>query len=110
VIRPVRIVGRVVFAGMLSACLISGAGADGIGYDPPKGFIPDAATAVRVAEAILIPIYGQATIAGERPFKAELRNGVWIVTGTLPPGYVGGTATIKISKSDGKVLYVMHAE
>jgi hypothetical protein len=28
-------------------------------YVPPKGYIPDAATAIRVAEAILIPYTGR---------------------------------------------------
>src|SRR6478735_2100529 len=65
-----------------------------VGYSPPDGFVPDAFTAVAVAEAILTPIYRAKTIASERPFKAVLHDGVWFVTGTLPRSAAGGTAEV----------------
>jgi hypothetical protein len=54
------------------------------------------------------PIYGDDTIAGEKPYLARLNNGVWTVEGSLPNGWVGGTAYIEINKADGKVLKVTH--
>lgn len=77
-------------------------------YKPRTGFIPDAATAVRVAEAILIPIYGEQNIIAERPFKATLKGSIWTVVGTLPSHLTGGTAIVKLSKADGRVLFVVH--
>lgn len=43
-------------------------------YIPPQGFVPDAATASRIAEAVWIPIYGEKHIAAEKPFKVTLRE------------------------------------
>jgi len=77
-------------------------------YLPPNGFVPDAATAARIAEAVWIPIYG-AQIVREKPFKATLKGDVWTVTGRdLPPGTVGGVAEAEISKRDGRILRVIH--
>jgi hypothetical protein len=78
---------------------------------PKDGFVPNAATAVKVAEAVLIPIYGQAQINQERPFKAELTGDVWRIAGTLncgTPECEGGTAVVKISKTTGEILFVTH--
>src|SRR6266699_3692242 len=61
------------------------------GYVPPSGFVPDSATAVRIAVAVWIPIYGASQIRSEQPYVAKLRGKVWSVTGTLPPGWIGGT-------------------
>lgn len=52
-------------------------------HRPPKGYVPDETTAVRIAEAVLSPIYGEEQIKNERPFKGRLVEGVWIVSGTL---------------------------
>ena len=72
------------------------------------GIVPDAGTAIKVAEAILIPIYGEDQIAKERPFVARLYGGTWIVTGTLPPNFLGGTAVVKLKKLDGRVVFINH--
>ena len=39
---------------------------------PAGGYVPDALTAVKIAEAVLVPVYGEQKIASERPFKAKL--------------------------------------
>jgi hypothetical protein len=78
---------------------------------PKNGFVPDANTAVKIAEAVLIPVYGEKKISGERPFKATQQGDVWRVTGTLncgAPNCVGGTAVIRISKTTGEILFVGH--
>jgi hypothetical protein len=82
-------------------------------YVPPHGFVPDSATAARIAEAVWIPIYGEASIARQRPFRAELRGGVWTVRGTLPrarPGWAraGGVALAQIAKRNGRIIRVTH--
>jgi len=78
------------------------------GYKPEKGYVPDTQTAIKIAEAILAPIYGEENIQNERPFRAALKNGVWIVTGTLPKNVAGGSAVASISKDTGCVLGVTH--
>ena len=79
-------------------------------YVPPDGFVPDAATAARIAEAVWIPIYGAEQIAKERPFKATLKGDVWTVTGGLSPNTVGGVAEANVSKRDGRILRVIHGQ
>src|SRR2546423_422572 len=79
-------------------------------YVPKEGFVPDKATAIRMAEAVLIPIYGEAHIIHERPFKAMLKDSVWYVKGTLPKHFLGGVAMVRLSKHDGRILYVMHGK
>ena len=81
------------------------------GYVPPNGFVPDSGTAVRVAVAVWIPIYGASQIRSEQPYVATLKDGVWTVTGTLPRQYnLGGVAMARISKRDGRILFVLHGQ
>ena len=76
---------------------------------PKNGFVPDESTAVKIAEAVAIAHYGEKTISEERPFRARLRGDTWTVMGTLhPEGVFGGTAVVKLSKTDGRVLFMIH--
>lgn len=78
---------------------------------PKSGFVPNAETAVKIAEAVLVPVYGEKKILSERPFNAKLEGDVWTVGGTLhcgAPHCVGGTAEVKISKSTGQILQMVH--
>lgn len=75
-----------------------------------QGFVPDEATAIRIAEAVLIPIYGQASLNKEKPFKATLTNETWIVKGTLPKGFKGGVAIVELSKKDASISRVSHGK
>jgi hypothetical protein len=82
-------------------------------FTPPSGFVPDATTAIKVAEAVLVPVYGDKVIASERPLTVSLgRNGIWTVSGTLHcPGESdcdGGVAIVRIAKVDGKILSMIH--
>ena len=78
------------------------------GYTPPNGFVPDAKTAISIARAILIPIYGAKQIAAEEPLKATLKDDLWIVSGSLRRGRAGGVAEAHIRKSDCQVVLVIH--
>ena len=80
------------------------------------GFVPDAKTAIKIAVAVWEPIYGEATIAKERPYTARLdTNKVWIVEGSLRKDWFGGpvfggTAIAEIAKSDGRILRISHGK
>ena len=83
------------------------------GRAPINGIVPDSATAVRIAVAVWIPLYGEASIMKEQPFVAVLQDSVWTVRGTLAscgPNCVvtGGTVEAKIAKRDGRILFVTH--
>jgi hypothetical protein len=78
------------------------------GYQPPQSMVKDTVVAERLAEVILESVYGRDVIRREKPFHAELRGDVWVVTGTLAPGMKGGVAEIHISKKTGEVVYLIH--
>jgi len=86
----------------------------GHGYKPESGYVPDSRTATMIAEAVLVPVYGEKQIESERPFTAKLKDGIWTVTGTLrcPDGRVcdGGVAEVRISKDDARILYMLHGK
>jgi hypothetical protein len=79
-------------------------------YKPKDGFVPDAATAIKIAVAIWAPIFGDAKIAVEKPYHATLKDGIWIVEGSLPEGYVGGVARAEILKEDGRIVSISHGK
>ena len=84
--------------------------------------VPDAATALSIAEPALIKTYGKRQIDYERPLTATLDDGIWRVSGTLccPDSKgqrtcevgkcVGGVAVLKLRESDGKILSVSHTK
>ncbi|MGN7812863.1 YbbC/YhhH family protein [Flavobacterium sp. 22076] len=72
-----------------------------------KDLVPDNETAIKIAETILVPIYGKK-IYEQRPFVARLKSpNVWAVEGTLHTTK-GGVAYIEIQKKDCKILKVYH--
>ena len=75
---------------------------------PKQGPVPTVAAAISIAVKLWSPIYGAEHIARERPYYALLKNGIWTVHGSLPPRTAGGTAILKIRKSDGAVLLLSH--
>lgn len=90
-------------------------------YRPKAGFVPDSATAIKIAEAVLTPVYSEDKIVAERPFSAELKGDVWTVAGTLhctdergkpvPSDYChGGVATVRLSRIDGRILFMIHGK
>lgn len=73
-------------------------------------FVPNAETAIKVAEAIWLPIFGNG-IYEKKPFKAELLNNeIWIVKGSLKPEEIGGVPIIKIQKKDCKIIELYHTK
>lgn len=49
-------------------------------------------------------------VAGYKPYRAALRDGVWHVFGTLPGDCAGGTPEARVRDSDGKALDVFHTQ
>jgi hypothetical protein len=94
----------------LCASLLFAADAEKHNYKPKDGYVPNAKTATKIAVAVWEPIYGEQLIAGERPYTAELTNGIWVVQGSIPKDYVGGVAIAEIAKDDGRILRVSHSQ
>lgn len=81
-----------------------------------EGLVPNEEVAIKIAEIILVYIYGEDVIIN-RPFIAELIDDgtIWYIKGTFPhenePGYWGGGVPyIKIAKSDGRIIGFIHQE
>jgi len=72
--------------------------------------IPDRKTAIEVAEPILFKGYGEDHIIGEKPYNVYSIDGYWILTGTLPKGYHGGTFLIILAAKDGRVIKIIHGK
>jgi hypothetical protein len=80
-------------------------------YRPEQGYVPDATTAIAIAQAVWLPIYGKKTLDNERPFQAALKDDVWTVKGTFHSSHKdarGGVAVAEISRIDARVLRVSH--
>ena len=76
---------------------------------PKDGFVPDKETAVAIAYAVAVPVYGKDHIDGELPLRAELKDGVWMVLGTLHcESCEGGTLVLEIEKASGRILHMTH--
>jgi hypothetical protein len=99
-------------------CLLLAAATFGQDAVPKKGYVPDSATALKVAEAVLIPVYGQQKVDSQRPFSAKLEDDVWTVDGTLYCSdrqlgsqlivkHCSGLLEVRISKSDAHVLSML---
>jgi len=68
---------------------------------PKIDLVPDEETAIRIAEAIWLPVYGWEMIERQKPFRAELENDVWTVRGSLREGSAAGVVVARISKANG---------
>ena len=81
-------------------------------YVPPKaGMVPNASTATAIAYAVGVPVFGKRQMDEEQPFRADLKDGVWTVLGTLHcTSCDGGTLIVQIRKSDGTVLHLIHSQ
>jgi hypothetical protein len=74
---------------------------------PEAGVVPNAETAERIAETVWTPLFGESTIAGQKPFKTERRFSVWIVSGA---GLPETALYVFISQKTGRVLSVGRGE
>jgi hypothetical protein len=97
--------------------LLLGLRAPGQIYSLPQGVVPDESTAISIAKAIAIPVYGANKIDREEPLKAKLDSGIWHISGTLHCGIwlswykstcADGTIEVDLTASDGRVLKLIH--
>jgi len=79
-------------------------------YKPKEGYVPDKETAIKIALAIWVPIYGKQKIESEKPYSAILKKDIWYVSGSLSRGLVGGVAEAEISKDDGRIIRISHGK
>lgn len=107
------IVTLIMWLGVLFLCSfgLAQAGPSANSYIPPKGMIPDKETAIKGAEAVLTPIYGEGELKKQAPGTVELKGGRWILHGRLHAAQpAGGGLIIEISKKTGCILRVIGTE
>ena len=72
--------------------------------------IKDSLTAINVAEPILFSIYGKDNITKQRPYEIYFIDNYWVIMGTLPKNYLGGTFLIIIDSKDSKIIRITHGK
>jgi hypothetical protein len=70
---------------------------------PKSGVIPDGGTAKKVAEAIWTTLYGEQAVSSQKPFHAELKFNIWIVTGSADPE---SALFAFMLQADGRILSI----
>ncbi len=78
--------------------------------DSKSVIIKDSLTAINIVEPILFSIYGKDNITKQRPYEIYLIDNYWVITGTLPKEYVGGTFLIIINSYDSKIIKITHGK
>lgn len=78
-------------------------------FIPKNGYVPDKETAMAIAYAVAVPVYGKEIIDAEKPLRAELEGGKWTVLGTLHGPGVGGTVIVQVDQHSGAILYLNHS-
>ena len=83
-----------------------------VGIVPRDGFVPDEKTAIKIAEAVIAPVFGEQTLEEKRPFTAKLVGSDWVVKSAVPKPPTGDTITrgglleVHINKSTGCITYL----
>ena len=72
--------------------------------------ITDKETATSVAESILFKIYGKDKIIEQRPYECYLIDDYWVLSGTLPKSWTGGTFLIIINSIDSRIIKLTHGK
>ena len=78
--------------------------------DGKEIIIKDSLTAISIAEPIIFSIYGKDNIIEQRPYETYLIDKYWIISGTLPTDYKGGTFLIIIDSRDSRIVKITHGK
>lgn len=113
---------RLIVSFVLTLALATMSAAADTGHNPNHEYVPNAATAIAIGRAVLVPIYGGKQVQSEEPFVAKRQGDIWIVSGTLNCEVLswwekllgdtcfGGTAEVKLSAKTGQIFHVTHYE
>jgi hypothetical protein len=78
--------------------------------DYKKLIIKDSVTAIKIAQPILFDIYGKENIEKQKPFEIYLLENYWVISGTLPEDYLGGTFLIIIDARNSQIIKITHGK
>ena len=80
------------------------------GIQPEKKTLSKIEDVIKVAEAALVPIYGEEQIKSELPYVVNQCKDKWLVRGSLPKGYKGGVFEIVINADTSQIESVIHGK
>lgn len=72
--------------------------------------IKDSTSAIKITETILFDIYGKQNIEKQKPYEIYLLDKYWVISGTLPEDYKGGTFLIIIDARNSRILKITHGK
>ena len=75
-----------------------------------KLLVSDSTTAVQMLEPILFRIYGKENIVKQQPYEINLIDHYWVMSGTLPEGWVGGVFMIIMDAQNCQVIRITHGK
>lgn len=75
-----------------------------------KPLIKDENTAIEIAESVLFEIYSRENIIRQKPYEIYLVDSYWIIMGTLPKVWIGGTFLIIIDSRNSEIKRISHGK
>lgn len=72
--------------------------------------IKEESDAIKIAEVILFSIYSKENIVKQYPYEVYYIDNYWIISGTLPKGWRGGTFLIILDSRNSAVLRITHGK
>lgn len=83
----------------------------GTGYKvplPKEGLVPDKETAIKIAEVVLLRLYGEEDIVSQRPYQVREEREIWWICGTQKDKELGSVFGVAISRQTAAILYLEH--
>ncbi|MBS1575359.1 MAG: hypothetical protein JST09_08670 [Bacteroidetes bacterium] len=72
--------------------------------------VKDSLTATTIAESVLFGIYGKTNITKQKPYEIYHIDNYWVMTGTLPKGWHGGTFLIILDDRNSEIIKITHGK
>jgi hypothetical protein len=72
--------------------------------------IKDTISAITIAETILFTIFDKTSILNQKPYEIHHINNYWVIFGTLPKDYIGGTFLIILDDRNAEVIKITHGK
>ena len=78
--------------------------------NPHAQLIKDTITALTIAETILFSIFDKTSILNQKPYEIHHITNYWVIFGTLPKEYIGGTFLLILDDRNAEVLTITHGK
>jgi hypothetical protein len=75
-----------------------------------KIILTDKNLAIKVVEPVLFSIYGKSNIRRQKPYECYQIKNHWVIMGTLPKGYLGGTFLVIVNAANSEILRISHGK